>query len=200
MAAPDFRMGDTVVEPTLGICKVQGIRQMSVDGQLEDFFILEGAQARVLVPRSQLVRRGVRSPLTKEEVKKIHISLRVPVNPSRGNAREEYLEYQESLKSGDPVRISKLLRKLFLLDQTSDLKGKEKELMELARKFLVDEITFIGGESKTKITNEINDNLRMMQKRKLKMEKAKTAAAAKAAGKGAAKPGAKTAAKPAAKK
>ena len=28
-----FKIGDTVVEPSIGICEVQGIRVMNVDGQ-----------------------------------------------------------------------------------------------------------------------------------------------------------------------
>lgn len=190
MSDTSFHVGDIVVEPTLGICRIQGIQPRSVDGRSEDYFVFQAASARVMVPRSQLEKRGIRLPMSKEEIKKLTNGLKIPVAPSRGDAREEYLEYQEILRSGDPARISKLLRKLFLLEQADDLKGKEKELMEQARKFLVEEITFIQGTSKTKTLGDINENLRQMYKRKLKKdretrgkekEKARAAAAAAAA-------------------
>jgi len=171
MAAATFKVGDTVVEPSIGVCQIQGIRQMIVDGSNEDFFIFQATNARVMVPRSQLEKRGIRRPMSKDDVKKVTLMLRMPVTPSRGDARAQYLEYQDTLRSGDPARISKLLRKLFILDQSDDLKGKEKELMEQARKFLVEEITYIEGASKTKITNDINESLRMMYKKKVKKEK-----------------------------
>ena len=41
--------------------------------------------------------------------------------------------YREVMKSGDPVRISKLLRDLYTLEQSDELKGKEREIMEGAK-------------------------------------------------------------------
>lgn len=166
-----LRVGETVVEPTIGICTVAGIREMKVDGNQEDYFIFQSQSARVMVPRSQLSRRGIRRPMSKDDIKKLTNTLKVPVSHVRGDAREQYLEYQEILRSGDPTRISKLLRKLFILNQSDDLKGKEKELMEQARKFLVDEIMFIEGGSKTKTVSDIDECLRAMYKKKIQMDK-----------------------------
>lgn len=185
MSISVLKVGDTVVEPSIGICRVQGIRRMVVDGHTEEYYIFQAPTAQVLVPASQLEKRGIRRPMSKDDIKKIAGTLKVPVTPIRGDARAQYLDYQETLKSGDPTRISKLLRSLFILDQSDDLKGKEKELMEQARKFLVEEITFIKGSPKTKVLNDINESLRAMYKKKVQKEReatkssAKTAAAAK---------------------
>ncbi len=176
-----FRIGDTVVEPTLGICRVQGIRNMTVDDINEDYYVFQSAQASVMVPSSQLIKRGIRKPMSKEDIRKMTNTLRSPVTPVRGDARTQYLEYQATLKSGDPTRISKLLRNLFILDQNDELKGKEKELMEKARTFLVEEITFIQGTPKTQISGDIDDSLKQMYKKKLTKEKDATKAEAKAA-------------------
>ncbi|OPZ19715.1 MAG: RNA polymerase-binding transcription factor CarD [candidate division BRC1 bacterium ADurb.BinA364] len=174
---PEFRIGDTVVEPTLGICNIEGVRKMTVDGVEEIFFIFEAGNAKVMVPQSQLPKRGIRRPMTREEVKKIFTMLKQPVSPSRGDARTQYLNYREILKSGNPQKITKLLRDLYTLDQSDELKGKEKEIMERAKKFLVDEITFVREASKTKTQDEITENLRQMYKRKVTKEKEKPAAA-----------------------
>lgn len=175
-----IKIGDTVIEPTIGICKVTGIRQMVVDNQQEDYFIFEGPNAQVMVPRSQIKKRGIRKPMDADAIKKVNTALKTPVNPTRGDARTQYLEYQEILKSGDPTRISKLLRQLFILEQTDDLKGKERELMEKARQFLIEEITFIQGDSKTKVGNDINEHLKSMYKKKAKKDKEAARASAKA--------------------
>ena len=179
--APIFRIGETVVEPSIGICRVQGIREMQIDGISEEYYIFQSPnQTRVLVPRSQLKKRGVHKPMSRDEIKKVTSSLRIPVNPIRGNAREQYLDYQATMKSGDPSKITKLLRSLFILEQADDLKGKEKELMEQARKFLIEEITFIKGTPKAQIASDINDSLKQMYKKKVAKdrEEAKTARAA----------------------
>jgi len=168
-----FKIGETVVEPTLGICTLAGVKRMTIDGKMEDYYIFEAGNARVMVPRDQVERRGIRKPMSKEEVRKIVNLLKVPVSPSREDAKMQYMGYREIMKSGDPVRITKLLRELFTLEQSDDLKGKEREIMEQAKKFLVDENTFIKGASKTSISEQINESLRQMYKKKLQKERAK---------------------------
>ena len=175
----ELRIGETVVEPTLGICIVEGVKSMIVDGQNEIFYIFESGNAKVMVPRSQIAKRGIRRPMTREDVKKVYTLLKQPVSPSRGDARTQYLNYRDILKSGNPQKITKLLKDLYTLDQSDDLKRKEKEIMEQAKKFLVDEITFVRDLPKTKAMDEISDSLRQMYKRKVTKEKAKAAEARK---------------------
>ena len=71
------------------------------------------------------------------------------------------------------MRITKLLRDLYILEQSDELKGKEREIMEQAKKFLVDEITFIKSASKTSVSEQINDALRQMYKKKVQKDRAK---------------------------
>jgi CarD family transcriptional regulator len=168
-----FRIDETVVEPTLGICTIEGVKRMTIDGKEDDYYIFQAGNARVMVPRSQVEKRGIRKPMTKDEVRKILNLLKVPVSPSREDAKMQYMGYREIMKSGDPVRITKLLRDLYTLEQSDELKGKEREIMEQAKKFLVDEITYIRGASKTSVSEQINDSLRQMYKKKLQKERAK---------------------------
>jgi CarD family transcriptional regulator len=169
----NFRIGETVVEPTLGICTVEGIKRMTIDQKAEDYYVFQSGTARVMVPRTQVERRGIRKPMTKEEVRKIINLLKVPVSPSREDAKMQYIGYREIMKSGDPVRVVKLLRDLYTLEQADDLKGKEREIMEQAKKFLVEEIAFIKQASKTSVSEQINDSLRQMYKKKLQKERGK---------------------------
>lgn len=168
----EFRIGDTVVEPSIGICQVEGIRRMTVDGQTMEYYVFHAPNnTNVLVPKSQVEKRGVRKPMTKDEAKKVLAALKVPTSPNRNDARMQYTAYREIINSGDPTRISKLLRDLYTLDQTNELKGKEREIMEQARKFLIDEITFIREDSKNKVTEEISESLRQMYKKKVQKER-----------------------------
>jgi len=168
-----FKINETVVEPTLGICTVEGVKRMTIDGKMEDYYVFQSGNARVMVPRDAVEKRGIRKPMTKEEVRKIMNLLKVPVSPSREDAKMQYMGYREIMKSGDPVRITKLLRELYTLEQSDELKGKEREIMEQAKKFLVDEITYIKGASKTAVSEQINESLRQMYKKKLQKERAK---------------------------
>lgn len=166
-----FKIGETIVEPTIGICTVEGMRRMTVDGMEMNVYILKAQSAKVYVPADQIEKRGIRRPMARDEVKKALASLKQPVSPNRGDARLQYVNYREIMKSGDPMKITRLLRDLYILDQLDELKGKEKEIMEQAKKFLCDEISFIRQASKTQVMEAINEALRQMFKKKQAKDK-----------------------------
>ncbi len=169
----NFRIGEILVEPTVGICNLEGIRRMTVDGEEDNYYIFRASNARIYVPRNQLTKRGIRRPMTRDDVKKIFTFLKIPVSPTRSDARIQYMSYRNVMKSGDPQKITKLLRDLFTLDQADELKGKEREIMDQARRFLCDEISFVREEPKTKVMERINESLRTMYKKKQQKEREK---------------------------
>jgi CarD family transcriptional regulator len=168
----EFKIGDIVVEPSIGICNVEGIRRMTVDGETQEFYVFHAPNnTTVMVPKSQIEKRGVRKPMSKDDAKKVMALLKVPTAPNRNDAKMQYVAYRETMKSGDPTEISKLLRNLYILDQNNELKGKEREIMEQARKFLTDEITFIKNDSKNKVVEDINESLKQMYKKKVQKDR-----------------------------
>jgi CarD family transcriptional regulator len=134
-------------------------------------YIFQAANAKVYVPADQVENRNIRRPMNREEVKRVLASLKQPVSPNREDARLQYNNYREIMKSGDPMRIARLLRDLYILDQNDDLKGKEKEIMDQAKKFLCDEISYIRQSSKAQVIEQINDGLKQMYKKKMQKDK-----------------------------
>jgi RNA polymerase-interacting CarD/CdnL/TRCF family regulator len=168
-----FQKGETVVEPSIGICTVFGMKRMTVDGQEMTMYIFDAQNAKVYVPADMVEKRGVRRPMTRDDVKRVLANLKRPTTPNRNDARLQYMNYKEIMKSGDPNKITSLLRDLYILDQTDDLKGKEKEIMDQAKKFLCDEISFVREVSKTQVMETLNEALRQMYKTKLTKDKEK---------------------------
>ncbi len=166
-----FNIGETIIEPTNGICTMEGMRRMKVDGEEMTVYIFSAANAKVYVPADQIEKRRIRRPMDREEVKRVLASLKQPVSPNRDDARLQYSNYRDIMKSGDPMKIARLLRDLYILDQSDDLKGKEKEIMDQAKKFLCDEISYIRQVSKSQVMEQINDGLRQMYKKKMAKDK-----------------------------
>ncbi len=166
-----FNIGETVIEPTNGICTMEGMRRMTVDNQEMTVYIFQAANAKVYVPADQVENRNIRRPMEREEVKRVLTSLKQPVSPNREDARLQYNNYRDIMKSGDPMKIARLLRDLYILDQMDDLKGKEKEIMDQAKKFLCDEISYIRQVSKSQVMEQINESLRQMYKKKVQKDK-----------------------------
>jgi CarD family transcriptional regulator len=173
MADRLFKTGDTVVEPSIGICTIAGVKRMTVDGKENDYFILNppSGSSKVYVPRDMMERRGVRAPMDKDHVRRLLTKIKTPIQVAREDARMQYLAYRDTMKSGDPNKISRLLRELYILDETDELKGKEKEILDQAKAFLVEEIVFVRGISKTKAAEQIDECLRAMLKDKQASEK-----------------------------
>jgi RNA polymerase-interacting CarD/CdnL/TRCF family regulator len=168
-----FKIGETIIEPTNGICVMKGMRRMTVDGKEMTVYIFDAHNAQVYVPVEQVEKRNIRRPMSREEVKKVLAALKTPVATSRGDARLQYQNYREIMKSGDPIKITRLLRDLYILDEADDLKGKEKEIMEQAKKFLCDEIAYVRDQSKIQVMESINEALRQMYKKKIQKDKEK---------------------------
>lgn len=166
-----FKRGETVIEPSIGICKTIGMKRMKVDGQEMTVYIFEAQSANVYVPEDQVEKRGIRPPMTRDDVKKVLNKLKQPAAPNRADARLQYVNYREIMKSGDPMKIASLLRDLYILDMNDDLKGKEKEIMEQAKKFLCEEVSFVREQSKATVQETINDALRQMFKKKTQRDK-----------------------------
>jgi CarD family transcriptional regulator len=168
-----FQLGETIIEPTNGICSMEGMKMMTVDGAPMKVYIFktQSAAATIYVPADQVETRNIRRPMDREDVKKVLASLKQPVSPNRDDARLQYNNYRDVMKSGDPMRIARLLRDLFILDQQDDLKGKEKEIMDKAKQFLCDEIAYVRQASKSQVTEQINESLRQMYKKKQSRDK-----------------------------
>ncbi len=170
-----FNIGETIIEPTNGICEVEGMKRLHLDGKDITVYIFKSSQqnAKVMVPADQIERRNIRRPMSREDVKRVLASLKQPVSPNRNDARLQYNHYREIMKSGDPMRIARLARDLYILDQSDDLKGKEKEIMDQAKKFLCEEISFVREASKTEVMKTIDEGLHQMHKKKVARDKEK---------------------------
>ena len=61
-----FKIGETVVDPQLGLCQLQGVNQLSLDGKTELYYVLNSRETKVMIPESQVIIRGLRRPVTKK--------------------------------------------------------------------------------------------------------------------------------------
>ncbi|MEQ8819351.1 MAG: CarD family transcriptional regulator [Sumerlaeia bacterium] len=168
-----FQRGETVVEPSIGICQVGGLTMKHVDGKDRVLYIFNTGNAQILVPEDQVEKRGIRPPMSRDDVKRVLAALKQPASPNRSDARLQYINYREIMKSGDPGKITRLLRDLYILDQSDDLKGKEKEIMEQAKKFLIEEISYVREISKGNAQETIIEALKQMYKKKQAKDKEK---------------------------
>jgi RNA polymerase-interacting CarD/CdnL/TRCF family regulator len=169
----ELKVGEVVVEPSTGICTVEGLRRMQIDGRMDNFYIFQSGKARIMIPQSQVPSRGIRKPMSRALVKKMLSLLKVPVSPVRDETQPPYIGYREIVRTGDPMKINRLLRELYILDQGDELRGKERDLLEYSKRLLCDEISFVKNLPKIKVMEDINKSLEAMYKKKLAKDRQK---------------------------
>jgi len=164
----EFSVGETVVEPSIGICEIKGKTRLQIDDKVEDFFIFHSGTAKVMIPKSQLKKRGIRKPISPKEVKKIYKLLSDYKEVSRDVSRQQYINDMNILKRGNIIEIATLLKSLYTVELVTELKGKEKEIFNNAKRVVIDELMYVTKKSKAIVNNEIDKSLAEISKKRLK--------------------------------
>lgn len=71
-----FKIGETIIEPTNGICVMKGMKRMTVDGKEMTMYIFDAQNAKVFVPVDQVEKRNIRRPMSREDVKRVLANLK----------------------------------------------------------------------------------------------------------------------------
>jgi CarD family transcriptional regulator len=81
IAEADLKVGDRVVYPNQGVCRVVGHTEMNIGGQRQTFIKLsrEDDQATVMVPTGRIEKVGLRRVADAQEIEKIFRYLAAPV-------------------------------------------------------------------------------------------------------------------------
>ncbi len=164
MKKPLFKIGETVVDPQLGICDVAGLNVLDLDGKNELYYVLFSNNTKIMVPESQVPIRGLRKPVTKKEALGILNSLTQPVECRKSFIREQYPRDYAILKAKDLHGISKLLRELVLLEKKSILSKRYKAITYECKNILNKELAYSLNCSKEEIQNKIKRNLTKLLK------------------------------------
>jgi len=156
-----FNVGDTVVKPGLGICKIKAVRNMQVEGKNQQFYVLQSGDVKVMVPFSYAHAGGLRLPLDADGIEKIYAYLREPI-PVPENEHETPELYpvalekgKEEIKQRDPQTVAALIKTLFYKEKLVELAKAENELYHNALSLLGDEIAHYEHSTRLKAVNRI---------------------------------------------
>jgi RNA polymerase-interacting CarD/CdnL/TRCF family regulator len=162
-----FSVGETVIKPSVGICKIKGIRRMEIEERTEDYYVIQSGEVDVLVPRKLADAGSLRLPLTQEGVEKIFSALESPFRPFSINSDEDIPplykvkpnDMKEKLKRRDPKELVEILRILFNKQQDYMLDKKENDYQETALSMLVEEIAYVEKSQKGRTKARVNKAL-----------------------------------------
>jgi len=135
-------VGDRVVYPNQGLCKVTSIESKEIAGQKLSFVSLlrEEDGARVMVPEAKVVSIGVRKVANGDEVEKVLAFLKSDSDKASLDWKARARTNVERMATGGLLGLAEVVKGLQVLSELRPLPTKERELYNDARHLLVAEI------------------------------------------------------------
>lgn len=140
-------IGDRVVYPNQGICRVVAVDEKEVAGQRLTFVTLNREQdgAVVMVPRAKIQSIGVRRVSGAEEVQRIFDFLRAEADEATQDWKIRAKTNSDRMAQGGLLGMAEVVKGLQTLSELRPLPAKERALYDNARHLLVNELAVALG-------------------------------------------------------
>lgn len=164
-----FTIGDTVIHPNHGICKVESIQNDITTEAKRLIYVLRPnkpapGNLRLLVPQEAIQSSGVHYPLQKGKTGSILQVLEDQPNDISEDYTRGYDLTKEKIQSGNLYKTAEALRDLEKQESHKSYSIKE-QLAKSARKMLVEEIAYVRSISKYEVEELINSSLYKKERR-----------------------------------
>ncbi len=136
-------VGDRVVYPNQGVCRVSGVEAKEVAGQTLTFVTMKREEdgAVVMVPQGKLQSIGLRKVATRDEVLKIFAFLKSDSDKADLDWKQRARTNSDRMAQGGLLGLAEVVKGLQVLSELRPLPAKERELYDNARHLLVTEIS-----------------------------------------------------------
>ena len=137
-----LHVGDRVVYPNQGICRITGVSTKQIAGQNWEVVTLSREEdgATVMVPRAKVMGIGLRKVADVAAIDKVFDELASPSNDPQLDWKVRHRENADRMTGGGLFGTVEVLKGLHALSRVRPLPQKERELYDNARHLLVGEI------------------------------------------------------------
>lgn len=156
----DFTIGDKAVHKTHGVGLIIGLETLNFGGFDQEYYLLQILSTGVTVRFPKLGgHKIIRQVVAESDIPRIY---QILTGPGRSysmvwNRRKK--EYLEKINSGSLFDIAEVLRDLSNLRSGKDLSFGEKEMLEMAKAKLVDEISASRSLNEATVNAELDNIL-----------------------------------------
>ena len=168
-AAVEFQIGDPVVYPLQDVGTVKGIAPVKVRNKEEVCYVIETDKLNLKVPVKKAAELGIRKIVAAHEIEDAYNVLRGPsglaLNPEGDKWAARYDELKQRVKYGGILELARVVRDLYKNSVLQQLNQMEKELLENAKKSIVEELVVVENIIRKKLQQKVNMCLRENVKR-----------------------------------
>src|SRR3954463_16361789 len=137
-----LHVGDRVVYPNQGICRITGVTTKNIAGQNWEVVTLSREEdgATVMVPKAKVMGIGLRKVADVSQIEKVFDILASPSDGPELDWKVRHRENADRMSGGGLFGTVEVLKGLHALSRVRPLPSKERELYDNARHQLVSEI------------------------------------------------------------
>jgi CarD family transcriptional regulator len=148
-ASLQLAVGDRVVYPNQGVCRVSAIDVKEVAGQKLTFVTMRREEdgAVVMVPQAKVITIGVRKVAGPDDVTQVFDFLRSDSDKADLDWKLRARTNQDRMAQGGLLGLAEVVKGLQVLSELRPLPTKERELYDNARHLLVSEVAAALGVS-----------------------------------------------------
>ena len=157
----EFKIGEIVVYPKHGVGEITKIESMEISSIKTKFYVVKMEQSKLIirVPIDKQEEVGLRKISSKKIIDEVFTTLKLKPKIRRIMWSRRAQEYEAKIFSGDPIKISEVVRDLFRKNSQSEQSYSERQMFQVAIERLAREVAAVEKTDYFQSTEKIEQVL-----------------------------------------
>ena len=157
----EFKIGETVVYTKHGVGEIISIETMEIASIKTKFYIVKMEQAKltIRVPLDKQEEVGLRKISSKKIIEDVFTTLKLKPKIRRIMWSRRAQEYDSKIFSGDPIKISEVVRDLYRKNSQPEQSYSERQMFQVALERLAREVAAVEKTDYFQATEKIETTL-----------------------------------------
>ena len=158
----EFKVGETVVYPKHGVGEILKVEIMEIANIKTTFYVVKMEQSKltIRVPIDKQEEVGLRKISSKKVIEEVYQVLKLKPKIRRIMWSRRAQEYDAKIFSGDPIKISEVVRDLFRKNTQSEQSYSERQMFQVAIERLARELAAVEKTDYFQSTEKIETILK----------------------------------------
>ena len=157
----DLKIGEIVVYPKHGVGEIAKKETMEISNIKTSFYVVKMEQSKltIRVPLDKKNEVGLRKISSKKIIEEVYSTLKLKPKIRRIMWSRRAQEYEAKIFSGDPIKISEVVRDLFRKSSQAEQSYSERQMFQVAIERLAREVAAVEKTDYFQSTEKIEQIL-----------------------------------------
>ena len=157
----ELKIGEVVVYPKHGVGEIAKIETLEISNIKTSFYVVKMEQSKLIirVPLDKKNEVGLRKISSKKIIDEVYSTLKLKPKIRRIMWSRRAQEYEAKIFSGDPIKISEVVRDLFRKSSQAEQSYSERQMFQVAIERLAREVAAVEKTDYFQSTEKIEQIL-----------------------------------------